>query len=125
MGLEDTVPDGAKGEVIRLEVASYQAGTRLDLLLAGFEKASRSQVAELIRDGWATLNGVVFDKPARQAAVGDVIELVIPPPRIQSVGPEPIPLEILYRDGDLGFDGCGKPNIQMEEVSGSFWRDAR
>jgi len=76
-------------------------GERLDrFLVSVLPDHSRSQIQKLIADGRVTLDR----KDARaNLAVrpGDRVTVSLPPPAPASVGPEALPLEILYEDPDL------------------------
>ncbi len=75
-------------------------GSRLDLLLSG-EGLSRSQAARLIREGQATVNGVVVLKPSFIANIGDEVALNLPEAREYAVEAEDIPISLLYEDEAL------------------------
>ncbi|HPY95509.1 MAG TPA: RluA family pseudouridine synthase, partial [Clostridia bacterium] len=75
-------------------------GSRLDLLLGG-EGLSRSQAARLIREGQATVNGVVVLKPSFIADIGDEVALNLPEAREYAVEAEDIPISLLYEDEAL------------------------
>ncbi|MFW5947762.1 MAG: RluA family pseudouridine synthase [Gemmatimonadota bacterium] len=84
----------------RLEVETGE-GERLDAWVAArVEGLSRSRVARLIDDGRIRLNGAPARKSER-VAVGDIVEVEVPPPAPSQVEPESIPLDIVYEDGDL------------------------
>lgn len=91
-------PDpSAKRQRIVVDVA---AG-RLDAFLAAhLPDVSRSRVEQLLAAGRIVVNGGVPRKSYRPA-VGDVIEVDIPPAAPTDVLAEPIPLDIVYEDGDL------------------------
>lgn len=74
---------------------------RLDSYLQGRLKGiSRSRVQKLIALGGVTLNG---QRPKASTLVrrGDRLEVILPPPAIRTIEPEPIPLDILYEDAWL------------------------
>lgn len=75
-------------------------GSRLDAYLAARLPLSRSRITALIEGGMVLLNGQVPRKRAIPAA-GDVIRVRVPPPETSPLTPEPIPLDIVYQDGDL------------------------
>ncbi len=83
-------------------VSEETAGLRLDVFLSGaIEDASRSFVKKLIKDGKAVVNGNACTKPGRAMNAGDRVEVELPPPVSTHLGPENIPLEILFEDGDV------------------------
>lgn len=76
-------------------------GERLDVFLAGrLPELSRSHVQKLIGGG-AVRVGDGFPKSNYRLRAGDVIHVLLPEPEEISLEPEPIPLDILYEDGDI------------------------
>jgi len=80
---------------------------RLDLFLARHgpassrtEALSRSGIQKMIVAGQVRLNGR-RTKPGIRLKAHDLVEIQWVPPRETSLVPEPLPLEILYEDGDL------------------------
>jgi len=61
------------------------------------ELYSRSYIDRLIKSGHITVNGEEIKK-SYLLEDGDVIEILIPPPRSKKLEPEPIPLKIVYED---------------------------
>ena len=62
---------------------------------------SRTYIQKLIREGAITVNGKP-SKPGYKLRVGDQISLTLPEPRpLQTIEPEPIPLDILHEDSSL------------------------
>ena len=62
---------------------------------------SRTYIQKLIREGAITVNGKP-SKPGYKLRDGDRISLTIPDPRpLQTIEPEPIPLDILHEDSAL------------------------
>ena len=58
---------------------------------------SRNQLQRLITEGGVPVNG----RPAKASTslrLGDVVEVVIPPPPAKEIQPEAIPLDVLYED---------------------------
>jgi 23S rRNA pseudouridine1911/1915/1917 synthase len=86
---------------LELTVADADAGTRLDVFLAGAVAGqSRSQIQRLIREARVVLGG----RPARPntpVRAGERITVDLPPPAPATPAPEPIPISILYEDADL------------------------
>lgn len=75
--------------------------SRLDACLAArLPELSRTRIAQLLADGRITLNGQVPRK-SEAVQVGDVVEVEIPPPEPSEIAPEPLPLDIVFQDGDL------------------------
>lgn len=62
---------------------------------------SRTYIQKLIREGAIAVNGKP-SKPGYKLRTGDRISLTLPAPRpLQTIEPEPIPLDILYEDSAL------------------------
>jgi len=75
--------------------------TRLDRYLQNRLKGiSRSKIQKLIACGAATVNGAPA-KASHKLLEGDRVEVLLPPPAIPGITPEPIPLSILYEDEDF------------------------
>jgi 23S rRNA pseudouridine1911/1915/1917 synthase len=78
-----------------------EAGQRIDKYIADeISELSRSKVQRLIEEGQVTVNAEAT-KPSYPVEAGDEIVLRIPPPEPLEVRPEPIPLNIVYEDGDI------------------------
>ena len=74
---------------------------RLDKVAARtFTDYSRSQLQQLISEGFLTVNQQQV-LPKYQVKPGDLLELTIPPIKRLSLKPEKIPLDIVYEDADL------------------------
>lgn len=85
----------------RLAFTVQEAGERLDKWLAEqLENMTRSAVQNLIEKGLVTCNGKALAKNAKLAA-GEEVLVTLPEIRPLDVEAEPIPLEILFEDGDL------------------------
>ncbi len=85
----------------RVEIDVVEGGERLDVFLAHrLEGISRNQVQRLIEMGWVTVDG----QPAKAGKLvrpGQRVAVVIPPPESPRLEPEPIPIPVLYEDGDV------------------------
>ncbi len=76
------------------------AAGRIDRFVADMSGLSRSYVQKLITEGHVTAAGAPIR--ANEAIVpGEIVELEIPEPRPLELTPEPIPLSVVYEDGDL------------------------
>ncbi len=74
---------------------------RLDLFLRGeFPTVSRGTIQRLIEEGHIRVNGRAV-KPTHHPRAGEEIILRWPEPKVSTVEPEPIPLDILHEDSDL------------------------
>jgi 23S rRNA pseudouridine1911/1915/1917 synthase len=58
---------------------------------------SRNEIQKLITEGFVTVNGRKI-KPSYHPRENDQVVMTAPPPRSQTIGPEPIPIDILYED---------------------------
>ena len=86
---------------IEFVVSADDAKLRLDHFLAkGLPEYSRSRLQQLIRSGFVRVNGATT-RPRHIVRRGDKIDLIEPPLEKIDVRPEPIPLEVLFEDGDL------------------------
>jgi 23S rRNA pseudouridine1911/1915/1917 synthase len=83
-------------------IAAAQAGERLDRALAAhFEELSRSRLKALILAGHVTVSGRTIRDPSHHVNAGDEVAVALPPAEPAEPGPEPIPLTIVYEDGDV------------------------
>jgi 23S rRNA pseudouridine1911/1915/1917 synthase len=81
-------------------VVEEATADRLDTYLAARQGVSRSTAVRWIEEGRVLLNG----RPPKKRdvpAVGDRIEVRVPPPEPSGVAAEDIPLPIVYQDADL------------------------
>ena len=75
--------------------------TRLDKYLTSrITFMSRTQLQRLIESGGVTVNDRPA-KPSTKLCLGDVVEVVVPPPPSSEITPEEIPLNVLYEDEHL------------------------
>lgn len=82
-------------------VARGETPKRLDLYLSrNCLPFTRSRIQRLIDEGLVTLNDAPVN-PSQKIRGGDLIRVLIPPPRAQGASPEPMDLDILYEDDDL------------------------
>jgi len=82
-------------------VSAEDAGQRLDRFLAAqLPELSRNRIQTLMDDGHVLVDGTA-KKPSHRVAGGETITIGLPPPPSGNVQPEPIPLDILYKDADL------------------------
>src|SRR5437899_8844432 len=92
--LKDSTP-------IEFVVSENDAKLRLDQFLAKrLPEYSRSRLQQLIRTGFVRLNEQV-PRPRQIVRSGDKIDLLEPPLEKIETLPEPIPLDVLFEDGDL------------------------
>lgn len=95
-------PDDELGEEFTAFSLSTQAGgERLDRWLAlQMPGRSRSEIQRWIREGLVTRAGKPL-KPSYRPEAGDEIAVRVPAPVEYAVEPEPIPLDVIYEDGDV------------------------
>ncbi|MEX0306806.1 MAG: RluA family pseudouridine synthase [Ruegeria sp.] len=78
---------------------------RLDKALArdvpAEENLSRTRLARLISERAVTVDGSVADDPKTKIAEGARIEITVAEAEDSHIGPEDIPLEVIYEDADL------------------------
>lgn len=77
-------------------------GNRIDTALSqAYEDRSRSFFQKLLENGSIKVNGEVSTSKKYKVVLGDKIEVIIPEPKLLSVEPEDIPLDIFYEDDDV------------------------
>jgi len=82
-------------------VAHAEAGTRLDRWLAGgLSDLSRTRLRALIEGGQVRVGGHAV-KAAHRLRAGERVEVLIPPPPLETMAPEAIPLRIVLEDEDV------------------------
>lgn len=81
-------------------VQKSEVGQRLDIFITSKTNITRSQIQKLIEDGSVLVNGRIVSQNYR-VKTNDVITLTISDKETESLIPEPIPLEILYKDDYL------------------------
>ena len=74
---------------------------RADVFLSGcMPDLTRSALKKIFEGGGVTVNGRAC-KPSQSLKAGDAVKLNVPPAEEYAVKPEPIPLDIVYQDGDI------------------------
>jgi 23S rRNA pseudouridine1911/1915/1917 synthase len=97
--LLDELPGGTEVELLTL--VATEGGDRLDKWLAGqLPERSRSEIQRWIEAGLVSAGSRPL-KASHRIVTGAAITVIIPAPDDIAVGPEPIPLDILYQDTDL------------------------
>jgi len=81
-------------------VQKSEVGQRLDIFITSKTSITRSQIQKLIEDGSVLVNSRIVSQNYR-VKTNDVITLTISGKETESLIPEPIPLEILYKDDYL------------------------
>jgi 23S rRNA pseudouridine1911/1915/1917 synthase len=92
-----------EAEIVSFEIASEEAGGRLDAFLASrISERSRARLKRAIDDGEVTVDGKIV-KPSYKLRAGERIEVELTAAAVidETLTPEPIPLEIVYEDDQL------------------------
>ena len=83
-------------------VAPEETGDRLDRVLARHIGAlSRSRLKVLIETGAVAIDGQTIRDPSHHVNSGATIVVDVPPPKPAKPEAEPIPLRVIYEDGDI------------------------
>lgn len=92
---------GEEGPEKRRFAVRNDVQLRLDVYLRSRLKSiSRTKLQQLIDLGGVTVNERV-PKASTLIRAGDVIDVILPPPAVRTIEPEPIPLDVLYEDDHL------------------------
>jgi 23S rRNA pseudouridine1911/1915/1917 synthase len=87
--------------LVELRPGREDLGTRLDRYVAeNLPDLSRGTVQALIASGRIRVDGQQR-KPKFRMTPGEVVSVEIPPPRIDEILPDPIPLAVVYEDTDV------------------------
>ncbi len=98
---DDSQQESEGGRHLRLRVGPPAGGTRLDVYLQGrFSQFSRSIIQKLIKEKAVNISGRPA-KPSTKIRGYDIIDIILPPPEIKEIIPQPIPLNIIYEDDDM------------------------
>ncbi len=62
---------------------------------------SRTRLGRLIAEGQVTLNGVLVSDPKAKVTEGDIAEITVPDAAESHIGPENIPLDVVFEDENL------------------------
>jgi len=91
-----------QGDEIILTVESEFTGQRVDKYVneSMDEQVSRTQVQSWIKNGYVTLNDAPV-KPNQKVEEGDRVVVLVPKPVEVRVEAEPIPVNVVYEDGDV------------------------
>jgi len=88
-------------EIVELRPERADLGKRLDRYVADqLPDLSRGTVQVLIESGRVRVDGQQR-KPKFRMTPGEVVSVEIPPPEIDEILPDPIPLTIVYEDADV------------------------
>jgi 23S rRNA pseudouridine1911/1915/1917 synthase len=101
---QDATDSGAEDETdefVEFHPTRDDLGTRLDRYVADqLHGLSRGTVQGLIESGRVRVDGQQR-KPKFRMTPGEVVSVEIPPPQIDEIVPDPIPLAIVYEDADV------------------------
>jgi 23S rRNA pseudouridine1911/1915/1917 synthase len=96
------VSNASSDTTTRLLVGPTGLGERLDVFLAGASDLSRRAARKLIANGLVRRNGDVIRVQSRTVEVGDVLDVLLPPPELGlAANPEIETPEILFEDRSL------------------------
>jgi 23S rRNA pseudouridine1911/1915/1917 synthase len=85
-----------------IAVADYEAGERLDRVLAHrVAELSRNRIKALIEEGAVAVDGRTIRDPNFRVNGGAELALAVPPPVPAKPAAEPIPLSVVYEDDDI------------------------
>lgn len=77
------------------------AGERLDVAIAQALDLSRTFAKELVTEGYVVLNGAPVGKASHKLVGGEIVNVMLPPPKPMLVEPQDLPVEIIYEDQHL------------------------
>jgi len=105
---------------INLIVGDEDKNLRVDVLINKKQnEISRTRVKSLILNKKLRLNNKTMEDPSKKVFSGDILELIIPPPKKASIKPYKYKLDIVYEDEDLII--INKPaGIVMHPGAGNF-----
>lgn len=84
-----------------IHLRAQVSGIRIDRYLAErLPQLSRSQIQKLIAEGLIRVEGRAV-RPSHRVGLGEEVVVTIPPPPDTSLMAQPLPLNIVYEDGDL------------------------
>lgn len=98
------MPDNTQNEpkLINLEVDMDEAGTRLDVFVAGFvPELTRTRVQQLIKEESAVFVNDKVAKNSYKLKYGDEIRIKIPEARSLDLNAENIAIDVRYEDDDM------------------------
>ncbi len=100
-GSIDSGTDEDDDGFVELHPGRDDLGARLDRYVADqFPDLSRGTVQGLIESGRVRVDGQQRKSKFRMTP-GEVVSVEIPPPRIDEIQPDPIPLAVVYEDADI------------------------
>jgi 23S rRNA pseudouridine1911/1915/1917 synthase len=94
-GLEDD-----QAEIKKVLVTAEDAGTRVDVFLAGKLQETRSHLQHLLEEGLVSRGSKVL-KPNYKVRAGEELTVTVPPAVPLAAVPQNLPLDIIYEDEDV------------------------
>lgn len=74
---------------------------RLDKFLVKQFSLTRNHAQKLLEQGAVEINGVTQSKPSKSVMAGDVVKLTLPEPKLATVVPQDLPIDVVYQDDSL------------------------
>lgn len=101
--LLDAASEGNDNAIQTVTVeAETEDGIRLDKLLAIHLPAiSRTRLQGLLEEGSVTFQGKPVNTPSKKVKLGDVFEVLVPPPVDSTIRAVPMDLDIVFEDDDI------------------------
>ena len=88
-------------DLFRFQITEEQEEERVDKCIAALiDSLSRSFIQKMIKEGRVCINGLPV-KASYQVKAGDDLSFLLPKAQEPDIGPEDIPLDILYEDSDV------------------------
>lgn len=82
-------------------IDAENAGRRLDVFLSEKTELTRSRIEKLVREGQASVDGVIVGKPGMTLKQNHQVMLIIPEIKEVELTPQDLPIEVIYQDADL------------------------
>lgn len=77
-------------------------GTRIDMALSlAYEGKSRNSFQKLLETGNIEVNGQIVESKKYKVKSGELVKVIMPEPKLLTIDPENIPLEVVYEDEDV------------------------
>jgi len=93
--------DPENGTIQAVAVEPGEEGERIDAFLARRTGMSRVRVQRLIEAGKVRVGGVPLVRKSELVAVGQQLEMEVPPPEAVALVAEDLPIDVVYEDTDL------------------------
>ncbi len=93
----------AEQAIKHLVVGEENSGDRLDVFVSEELEISRSHAQKLIKEGFVSVNNLVFTKVSKTVKTGQDATVLLPQPKPVEIIPQDIPLDIVYEDEYLAI----------------------